>query len=387
MSERITPDPSLAALSKTRLAELRKKIRATDETIVAGVARRMSLSIQVLEAKMLVEEHPRIVLRDVEADRLKEVAETATELGVNIAVAQAIETIIIGESVKVQTEKLYDGVHQAPSREQLLENLLALTARVAPNYADEAKNHGKSCPASSSLRTFEGSLIARTIEEAGGLRHMLLDIGCADGGELRRHVDMFAAGFGVDISPAMVEVAKTKSRKDRRCAFACANVEERIPLESGEACFAVVSNGTGSDFFDLPKVLGEISRVLRRGGHFHVSFHNAEALASAHGWLPWVSALRATPSRERGTQTVRLGNGEAFEIPGRAYSLDEIEDAMPRGLQVTSSKTYSHMLSMLPAAVFTTNPAMHAAAEAFDFNLAAQGIGGGAYLMVSGVKS
>ena len=59
---------------------------------------------------------------------------------------------------------------------------------------------------------------------------------------------------------------------------------------------------------------------------------------------------------------------------------------MTSGLQITSTLTYPHVLSLLPPGVLSGNAKLRAAIERIDALLATGSSENGAYLMVSGVK-
>jgi len=381
--------------TKRELNALGDELKSIDQTMLACVARRLEVSRKVYNVKQKASpgKHPTIVRRDKEKERVTAMAELATQLGVEPQLAAAIEYLIIAESVKVQTELAQsDFVISPPERAVLRANLLELTAKVAASYSKPTDFHGD-CPATTALRRFETATITSGIGSLEFPRGLIVDIGCANGHELSQHVGRFSRGLGIDVSPAMVDAAIAASQNEQarrsasRATYLCVDVEESgIPIRDAEASFVIMNNGTGSDVFDLKPVLSEVKRVLRPGGRFFVSFYNAASVVAKGAPLPWISSFGSTLDPERGTLRIRLSDGRTIEILGRAYSREQVEAAMPSGLQITSTLTYPHVLSLLPPGVLSGNAKLRAAIERIDALLATGSSENGAYLMVSGVK-
>lgn len=375
------------------LAQIGTELAALDLTLVACVARRIELSLKVIQAKTRASQGavPQIVRPDIEKKRIVEVSELAAQLGVERSLAEAIESILINASIKAQVATLANPPGPIPSSEQLVKNLLALTADVAEGYGKVSKTHG-SCPTTDAVRRFETEAISEAIEALEIPRELIVDVGCANGQELLRHAQRFSRGLGLDISPEMIgagiaAAGPQDNHASSRVTFVNVNVEEvGIPAKDGEASFVILNNGTGSDFLDLPKVLAEITRVLKVGGRFFASFHNAAAVTARGAPLPWVSAMRATPDRDRQTMRVRTADGKVHEIPGQAYSRGDVERATPDSLQALSVVTFPHTLSLLPSGVLAHNPKLRQELVKIDRAMATAGHDGGSYLMVSGVK-
>lgn len=393
-----TPPPTPQEAAKQWLDAIGVELAGVDETLVACIGRRTELARQVIAAKMLASAGsvPQIVRPDTERRRIRQVGDLAAQLGVERPLAETLEHILIGASIKAQAEVLATPPSVVPAADQLRKNLLTLAAKVASNYGATSAAHG-SCPVTEAVEAFETEEITAAIQELDRPRTLLLDIGCANGRELYRHVLAFHRGFGCDVSPDMIRAAidskvtpasKPRRAREHQCTFSHVDVEKTgIPLQNGSVSFAIMNNGTGSDFFSLAKVLGEMSRVLRPGGRFFASFHNSTALMSRGAPLPWVSAMRASPDRERGTMRVRTADGHTHEIPGRAYSRAEVEEAMPPALSVVSALTFPHTLSLLPSGVMANNPGLLLGLIEVDRGLARSRHEGGAYLMVSGIKT
>ena len=94
--------------------------------------------------------------------------------------------------------------------------------------------------------------VARAIADAVGPRTMILDLGCGTG-----RLGLLLAGrarvVGLDVSPAMLEAARSRS-----AAF-------RLPFADG--AFAAVTSGFVLRNLDnLPRAFAEVHRVTARGG-------------------------------------------------------------------------------------------------------------------------
>lgn len=117
-------------------------------------------------------------------------------------------------------------------------------------------------------------LLGSTLDASEGT---VLDIGCGDGfflSELDRLASLSARGWtlhGVDYSSAALEAARARPYEFRRC-----NLEERIPYP--DDTFGVVTAGEVLEhIYDPDRLLREIRRVLRPGGHLALTTPNLQA--------------------------------------------------------------------------------------------------------------
>lgn len=102
----------------------------------------------------------------------------------------------------------------------------------------------------------------------------VLDVGCGAGLDsilAARAVGPSGKVIGVDMIKAMVDKAKTNAKMAgvANVEFIQASIED-LPLDHG-SMDTVISNGVLNLCPDKPKVLGEISRVLRTGGHLQMA--------------------------------------------------------------------------------------------------------------------
>jgi ubiquinone/menaquinone biosynthesis C-methylase UbiE len=114
-------------------------------------------------------------------------------------------------------------------------------------------------------------LLAAAAQLAPGLR--VLDIACGPGDPTFEVAGRVAPGgtvTGIDLSPGALGVARERADRigSRNVAFECANAES-LPFPD-EAFDRVVSRYGFMFFDDLPRVVGEVRRVLRPGGRLAV---------------------------------------------------------------------------------------------------------------------
>lgn len=157
-----------------------------------------------------------------------------------------------------------------------------------------------------------------------------LDLGCGTGlmGQaVRDRADTLA---GVDLSPAMLRLARAKGLYDRLEEGDLAAFLEAEPESSADLCLA-------ADVFiylaDLAPVLAGIARVLRPGGWaaFTVQSHDGEGVVlGADGRYAHADAL-VERAAERAGLSVRLREPAAIrrergrDVPGRIFVLRKIE--------------------------------------------------------------
>jgi len=156
-------------------------------------------------------------------------------------------------------------------------------------------------------------LLAYTGASLGPARPMkILEPGCGTGLYTRMLLDAFrgASVFGVDISEAMVRVAK-RGIDDPRARFAVADAEE---IATGSYDL-VTSNAVFQWFLSLPRTLARMASLLPRGGVLTFSFFGPETYAELD------AALRAS--------ALRRGAHDGARVAAAAFhSREEISDAL-----------------------------------------------------------
>jgi malonyl-CoA O-methyltransferase len=145
-----------------------------------------------------------------------------------------------------------------------------------------------------------------------GRAFKILEPGCGTGLYTRMLLDAFrgASVFGVDISEAMVRVAK-RGIDDVRARFAVADAEE---IATGSYDL-VTSNAAFQWFLSLPRTLVRMASLLPGGGLLTFSFFGPETYAELD------AALRAS--------ALRRGANDGARVAAAAFhSREEISDAL-----------------------------------------------------------
>ena len=145
-----------------------------------------------------------------------------------------------------------------------------------------------------------------------GRAFKILEPGCGTGLYTRMLLDAFrgASVFGVDISEAMVRVAK-RGIDDPRARFAVADAEE---IATGSYDL-VTSNAAFQWFLSLPRTLARMASLLPGGGLLTFSFFGPETYAELD------AALRAS--------ALRRGAHDGAQVAAAAFhSREEISDAL-----------------------------------------------------------
>ncbi|MCR4309448.1 MAG: methyltransferase domain-containing protein [Deltaproteobacteria bacterium] len=188
----------------------------------------------------------------------------------------------------------------------------------------EAHAHAQRLSAVDLLAYTEASLgpvRPRNISEPGpkgGSAFKILEPGCGTGLYTRMLLDAFrgASVFGVDISEAMVRVAK-RGIDDPRACFAVADAEE---IATGSYDL-VTSNAAFQWFLSLPRTLVRMASLLSGGGLLTFSFFGPETYTELD------AALRASALR-RGTDDGSRVAAAAFHSRGEIS--DALSAAFPR---------------------------------------------------------
>jgi len=147
---------------------------------------------------------------------------------------------------------------------------------------------------------------------ARGETMKILEPGCGTGLYTRMLLDVFrgASVFGVDISEAMVRVAK-RGIDDPRARFAVADAEE---ITTGRYDL-VTSNAAFQWFLSFPRTLARMASLLPGGGLLTFSFFGPETYAELD------AVLRAS--------ALRRGANDGSRVAAAAFhSREEISDAL-----------------------------------------------------------
>ena len=179
----------------------------------------------------------------------------------------------------------------------------------------EAHAHAQRLSAADLLAYTEASL-GPALDRGRSFR--ILEPGCGTGLYTRMLLEAFrgASVFGVDISEAMVRVAK-REILDPRARFAVADAEE---IAAGRYDL-VTSNAVFQWFLSLPRTLARMASLLPRGGLLTFSFFGPETYAELD------AALRASALRRGARDAERVA---AAQFHSREEISDALSAAFPR---------------------------------------------------------
>ncbi len=373
------------------IEQLGSRIGMVDHLILALVANRMNLALNVGSLKK--SEDKIIYDRKREKNRLDTARYLAVNgLGLDDNFAHALLYMIIDESCKQQMiqvqNKDFVPVDTKTDEEwyqHLKSNLLKLTAAVAQSY-DEA--YDRSHFAVGAYRTFEDACILSEIHKTR-TRELAIDLGCGTGAQSVRLAEYFTRVIGYDMSPDMIGVARKKlSSMQTNVAFEEWDLENGIPssIPDASVSFAIMNLGTASDVRDIKKLMSEMSRVLRRGGRYLLSFYNAEALVYSWEFLPWPDGLRAEINAAKSCLDVRLGN-ETFSVYAKSFTKREIESLLMPELSVgVEFASYPTVSAILPNQLFGPG-SVKAQETVAELDQTLSTLNYGAYTIVTGQKA
>jgi ubiquinone/menaquinone biosynthesis C-methylase UbiE/chorismate mutase len=369
----------------TPLEILAGRLESVDRHLVHLLARRIHLAREVVMIK-LQGANP-LYRPKIETDRLNQVSAWASAEGINPEFARSILYSIIGESCKAQmvvADKFrLEGTFEkfTPSRDELRGNLVALADAWAPRYESE---YGLAHPATLEFNKYEQALIDQMASQAPD-RALVLDLGCATGREIRRLSKRFRKLRGFDISESMIEQGNlilADGSVNNVCLEVC-DIEQRLPVEDSSVSLVIMNGGTGSDVFELKRLLIEIKRVLKPHGRFVLSFYNKESWAQ-RVFMPWPLGLVAGIDQDRDCLEVWSGNG-IIPIHAKSYTIKEIEELMPDHLCPLQISTYPTLSAVLPPEI-TSATKPDDTVDLIDTLIAQTEMGLGAYVVIAGEK-
>ena len=371
------------------LKELGSRIEALDLLLLTLVAHRMTLSLSVGAYKKANGE--KIYRRDAEKKRLDTARHIAVNSGLDDNFAHALLYLIIDESCKQQMIQLQGDYQLTDLKDEqeryanLRQNLLRLTEAVAPGYDQSYDSKSFSIR---SCRQFEQECIDGAIS---GLqdRSLAIDLGCATGMQTLQLAQKFDRTIGYDLSPEMVKVARGKIGGEHSAALEfCQHDldEDGIPLPDESVSFVLMNLGTASDIRNIQKLIGEISRVLKRGGRYLLSFYNKDALVYKWDFLPWPDGLAAEINRPLSCLDVRVGN-TTYSVFAKSYTSEEVREMLGRTLaRNLDIATFPTVSALLPSQLFGKNE--QKAREAVDeLDRQLSTLANGAYIIATGEKA
>lgn len=372
------------------LKELGVRLAKVDILLMSLLKRRMELASQVATFK-IKKGLPFIRLK-IENQRLAEVRKWARRHKINPHFADAVLYSAIGESCRQQLiqlqktgrRKLKDPENDSQWYQILKGNLLKLTERWSKSYD---KDYNAGYFATHSYLEFENHLLEQEIGQLSE-RNSMLDLGCATGRVTLRFAGKFKKAIGYDISPHMIQQAKSKLRNKKgklsRVSFKQADLEKGIPEPDNSVSFVVMNLGTASDVRNIAGVLKEVKRVLKPGGRFFFSFYNKDALIYRWDFIPWPTGLAAEINVHKHCLDVHLDN-KLVSIYARPYTVKEVKALFQKGITVSKAYTYPTISSILPNDLFENQLPVQKSMTAVDRLLADSGMG--AYILVTGSKN
>lgn len=169
---------------------------------------------------------------------------------------------------------------------------------------------------SGSLRRFLDNLARRLLGMAGGVSGLqVLDAGCGEGHVARQFASRGARVVGVDISPRLLELARSFEAEDPcEIEFIQADLAKGLPSHRGVFDLAT-ANMVLDDCEDLAAVFATLADALRPSGRLLLSLNNPYALA-ARGKVGDYFAS--------GTYSQTFGTDQAeFEVPFYYQTFEE----------------------------------------------------------------
>lgn len=366
--------------------DLAKHLHEVDSMLMLLVKKRMELVDQVGRVKR--RDNADIFRPSIEDERIKQAREWAKMHGVNEHFAESLVYLLINEACKRQLIQLQNrAIGVEPETEEEIyqmqkADLLKLTEKAAE------RPYGTAHFATRSYAELETRLM-RADAEGLADRQILLDVGCGTGAASIALHDLFDQVVGYDISPSMVRAATETARttpETRNLLFKQADVERGIPERDENISFAIMSFGTASDVRDFDFVMGEIMRVLRRGGQFFLSFYNADALVYKWALLPWPAGLAAAVNPHKNCLDVQIEN-EILSVYARPYKPTEVEDILQKfGATQIEIHTYPAVSAVLPSELFDNQLEVGSSISAIDEELRKSNDKMGAYIIARGRK-
>ena len=132
---------------------------------------------------------------------------------------------------------------------------------------------------------YEEQIVPMAIADLDGYR-MILDVGCGDG-QIGRAVTKAHGCHVVGIDPTwnQIKVAKERSLRDADSSMSVARAgADRLPFVD-ESFDAVVACLVFEHIREVDSAIGEVARVLRRGGRFSFFLNHPLLQTPGSGWI------------------------------------------------------------------------------------------------------
>jgi len=386
------------------LKDLGARLARVDMLLMSLLGRRMDLALEVgkNKASETDKKKQRIFNGGRESQRLKAVRTWAKKHRMNPHFAESFLYPIIGESCKQQMILFQNKREKSKKKNKKNEdqqstdiqikkiwnksldrNLITLAKRWSETYDEK---YDKAFFATQAYLQYEMEILEREIEQLPDKQNFL-DIGCATGRLTFQLAPKFEQAVGYDISPHMIAKANERATREKtyRTCFKVADVQNGIQEPNNSVSLAVMNLGTASDVRELPKVLKEISRVLKPHGRFLLSFYNYEALLYRWDFIPWPTGLEAEINTAKECLDVHSGN-KVLSIYAKPYTVNEVSEIVKGGITALNISTYPTVSAILPNDLFENQPKVQKSVIEVDKKLADSTLNGGAYIIVTGQK-
>jgi 2-polyprenyl-6-hydroxyphenyl methylase/3-demethylubiquinone-9 3-methyltransferase len=152
---------------------------------------------------------------------------------------------------------------------------------------------------------------------------VVLEIGCGNGLHLLALADSFDRGIGIDLSPAMLQVARRQVARSpwRQKLQFTVDLAEQLGSVADASIDVAFSVGALEHMLDKGRVVGNVFRVLRPGGRFICLTPNGHYL-----WYRWLAPLCGLETRHLSTdgylsrrQLTHLFYTAGFRDPAISY--------------------------------------------------------------------
>lgn len=183
-------------------------------------------------------------------------------------------------------------------------------------------------------KAYAMEMLGVAADRRGGLA---VDLGCGSGVYLSELATMGYQTFGMDLSPEMVRVARTKSAP--HVVRLVSGDVERVPFRT--ASFDVVlSIGVLGYLHEDDRALREIDRILKPGGLLMLNVRNRFPLTSLH-----YSVRRELRSNRGSSSDVAIADwtGDLRGYHNKVYTLKKFEKVIAQyGYALIDSRTFGH---------------------------------------------
>jgi ubiquinone/menaquinone biosynthesis C-methylase UbiE len=182
-------------------------------------------------------------------------------------------------------------------------------------------------------------LVKEHLRQAVLTNTKIIDVACGTGSLALELVKLGHSVLGLDISPNMIEVAKSKAADLTAVNFQVADMRNFSVGEMFDCALCTFDAlNYLKDIYEVQEAFESVTRVLNPGGFFIFDFiteelflHRARGTYKRKlGGIPFVQKLQYYPKRRVATTNFEFPNGikeHHIQVP---YDLKEIEDALNR---------------------------------------------------------